>query len=181
MGTRGLYGFHKNGIDKLTYNHLGSYPDSLGKKIVEFCKCAGRDGMNSLFDHIELVSEDAKPTPKQIEYCMAHDLGVDGGDWYWTLRPNQGCPENWLPLLHVTKREIDLTVQRGGVIFQDVLSDWSIEPDATIHVWRFPESESEVMTSEFRFFMLGLLTKIKAGTIWKSPIFILGSLNDHQV
>ena len=52
MGTRGLYGFHKNGIDKLTYNHLGSYPDSLGKKIVEFCKCAGRDGMNSLFDHI---------------------------------------------------------------------------------------------------------------------------------
>ena len=29
--------------------------------------------------------------------------------------------------------------------------------------------------------MLGLLTKIKAGTIWKSPIFILGSLNDHQV
>lgn len=80
MGTRGLYGFHKNGIDKLTYNHLDSYPDSLGKKIVEFCKCAGRDGMNSLFDHIELVSEDAKPTQKQIEYCMAHDLGVDGGD-----------------------------------------------------------------------------------------------------
>lgn len=67
MGTRGLYGFHKNGIDKLTYNHLGSYPDSLGKKIVE--------------------------------YCMAHDLGVDGGDWYWTLRPNQGCPENWLPFI----------------------------------------------------------------------------------
>lgn len=70
MGTRGLYGFHKNGIDKLTYNHLDSYPDWLGKKIVEFCKCAGRDGMNSLFDHIELVSEDAKPTQKQIEYCM---------------------------------------------------------------------------------------------------------------
>lgn len=55
--------------------------------------------MNSLFDHIELVSEDAKPTQKQIEYCMAHDLGVDGGDWYWTLRPNQGCPENWLPFI----------------------------------------------------------------------------------
>lgn len=67
MGTRGLYGFHKNGIDKLTYNHLDSYPDWLGKKIVEF--------------------------------CMEHDLGVDGGDWYWTLRPNQGCPENWLPFI----------------------------------------------------------------------------------
>ena len=99
MSTRGLYGFHKNGIDKLTYNHLDSYPDWLGKKVVEFCKCAGRDGMNSLFDHIELVSEDAKPTPKQIEYCMEHDLGVDGGDWGWTLCPNQGCPENWLPFI----------------------------------------------------------------------------------
>lgn len=86
-----------------------------------------------------------------------------------------------LELLHVTKHEIDLTVQRGGVIFQDVLKDWSIEPDATIHVWRFPESESDVMTSEFSLFMLGLLAKIKAGTIWKSSLFILSSLSDHQV
>ena len=77
--------------------------------------------------------------------------------------------------------EIDLTVQRGGVIFQDVLKDWSIEPDATIHVWRFPESESDVMTSEFSLFMLGLLAKIKAGTIWKSSLFILSCLSDHQV
>ena len=73
------------------------------------------------------------------------------------------------------------TVQRGGVIFQDVLKDWSIEPDATIHVWRFPESESDVMTSEFSLFMLGLLAKIKAGTIWKSSLFILSCLSDHQV
>lgn len=86
-----------------------------------------------------------------------------------------------LELLHVTKHEIDLTVQRGGVIFQDVLKDWSIEPDATIHVWRFPESESDVMTSEFSLFMLGLLAKIKAGTIWKSSLFILSCLSDHQV
>ena len=86
-----------------------------------------------------------------------------------------------LELLHVTKHEIDLTVQRGGVIFQDVLKDWSIEPDATIHVWRFSESESDVMTSEFSLFMLGLLAKIKAGTIWKSSLFILSCLSDHQV
>lgn len=62
-----------------------------------------------------------------------------------------------------------------------ILKDWSIEPDATIHVWRFPESESDVMTSEFSLFMLGLLAKIKAGTIWKSSLFILSCLSDHQV
>lgn len=83
-----------------------------------------------------------------------------------------------IKLLHVTKREIGLTAQRGGAIFQDVLSDWSIEPDATIYVWRFPESESDVMTSEFRFFMLGLLTKIKTGAVRKSSLFILSDLLD---
>lgn len=115
--------------------------------------------------------------------CNISDGGFELYDPKFEIYFNSGITygADNLELLHVTKREIDLTVQRGGVIFQDVLSDWSIEPDATIHVWRFPESESEVMTSEFRFFMLGLLTKIKAGTIWKSPIFILGSLNDHQV
>lgn len=42
-------------------------------------------------------------------------------------------------------------------------------------------SESDVMTSEFSLFMLGLLAKIKAGTIWKSSLFILSCLSDHQV
>ena len=49
------------------------------------------------------------------------------------------------------------------------------------YVWRFSESESDVMTSEFSLFMLGLLAKIKAGTIWKSSLFILSCLSDHQV
>ena len=33
MGTRGLYGFHKNGIDKLTYNHLEAIPIGLGRRL----------------------------------------------------------------------------------------------------------------------------------------------------
>ena len=36
MGTRGLWGFRKDGKDKLTYNHFDSYPDCLGHTIVEF-------------------------------------------------------------------------------------------------------------------------------------------------
>ena len=115
--------------------------------------------------------------------CNISDGGFELYDPKFEIYFNSGITygADNLELLHVTKHEIDLTVQRGGVIFQDVLKDWSIEPDATIHVWRFPESESDVMTSEFSLFMLGLLAKIKAGTIWKSSLFILSSLSDHQV
>lgn len=115
--------------------------------------------------------------------CNISDGGFEVYDPKFEIYFNSGITggADNLELLHVTKREIDLTVQRGGVIFQDVLNDWSIEPDATIHIWRFPESESDVMTSEFRLFMLGLLAKIEAGSIWKSPIFILSSLSDQQV
>ena len=115
--------------------------------------------------------------------CNISDGGFELYDPKFEIYFNSGITygADNLELLHVTKHEIDLTVQRGGVIFQDVLKDWSIEPDATIHVWRFSESESDVMTSEFSLFMLGLLAKIKAGTIWKSSLFILSCLSDHQV
>jgi len=33
MGTRGAYGFRKNGIDKVTYNHFDSYPEQLGESL----------------------------------------------------------------------------------------------------------------------------------------------------
>ena len=38
MGTRGLYGFRKNGVDKTTYNHFDSYPDGLGADVIESLK-----------------------------------------------------------------------------------------------------------------------------------------------
>lgn len=93
--------------------------------------------------------------------CNISDGGFELYDPKFEIYFNSGITygADNLELLHVTKHEIDLTVQRGGVIFQDVLKDWSIEPDATIHVWRFSESESDVMTSEFSLFMLGLLAK----------------------
>ena len=46
MSTRGCYGFRKNGIDKLTYNHCDSYPDCLGKTMMEFCKKTSIKEMN---------------------------------------------------------------------------------------------------------------------------------------
>lgn len=97
MGTRGCYGFRKNGIDKLTYNHFDSYPDGLGETMVEFCKETSIAEMRKIFDRIILIREDSKPTSKQIEECIAY---YDGNvseqrpeDWYCLLRDAQGNPD----------------------------------------------------------------------------------------
>lgn len=96
MGTRGLYGIRKNGIDKAAYNHYDSYPDWLGKKVVEFCASNNADKLEKFFDSIELVDEGSTPMHEQIEYCIAHgyfDEAVSTGskeDWYCLLRNLQG-------------------------------------------------------------------------------------------
>lgn len=94
MGTRGCYGFRKNGIDKLTYNHFDSYPDCLGHDIVQFCKETSIEEMNEIFDRIVLVDEDSNPTAEQIEECMEYYNGAVGhettNDWYCLLREAQG-------------------------------------------------------------------------------------------
>ena len=99
MGTRGCYGFRKNGIDKLTYNHYDSYPDYLGKIMVNFCKETSLDEMNEIFDRLILVDEGGKPTPEQIEECKKY---YDGSvsrqtpeDWYCLLRNAQGEPKEY--------------------------------------------------------------------------------------
>lgn len=68
MYTKGLYGIRKNKIDKCTYNHYDSYPESLGMHIITFCKNYSLEEMNRLYDKIELVG-DEPPTSDQIEYC----------------------------------------------------------------------------------------------------------------
>lgn len=94
MGTRGCYGFRKNGIDKLTYNHYDSYPDYLGKIVVTFCKETSLDEMNEIYDRLILVNENDKPTQEQIEECKRYYNGdvscKTPEDWYCLLRNAQG-------------------------------------------------------------------------------------------
>lgn len=96
MGTRGLYGFRKNGIDKTTYNHFDSYPDYLGNIMVEFCQKTSIAEMNEIFDRIVLVEEGSEPTKRQILECMEfYDGSVSNQtpeDWYCLLRNAQGNP-----------------------------------------------------------------------------------------
>lgn len=96
MGTRGLYGFRKNGEDKTTYCHYDSYPDGLGRSMIEFIQEYGLD-LNDIYKRIILVDEDSKPTERQIKECKnLADLSVSEKsleDWYCLLRNAQGNPK----------------------------------------------------------------------------------------
>jgi len=93
MGTRGVFGFHKNGVDKIAYNHYDSYPTGLGDLVKEFVT-KHSDDMNKIFNRIEMVDENSKPTPEQIEECREFsDIGVGEQsmtDWYCLLYKAQG-------------------------------------------------------------------------------------------
>ena len=94
MGTRGCYGFYKNGVTKATYNHFDSYIGGLGKDILDFVENTSIPIMNKIFDKIELVREDDIPTIEQIENCQKYtDLDVSNKsimDFYCLLRNAQG-------------------------------------------------------------------------------------------
>lgn len=94
MGTRGCYGFYKDGVTKATYNHFDSYIEGLGKDILDFIGNTSIPIMNKIFDKIELVREDDIPTIEQIENCQKYtDLDVSNKsimDFYCLLRKAQG-------------------------------------------------------------------------------------------
>lgn len=96
MGTRGLYGFRKGGVDKTTYNHWDSYPDYLGDAVAKLCTAHTPEQFSSFFDRITLVKEGGKPTPEQIAYCQSRgwcDLTVStrqAEDLYCLIRNLQG-------------------------------------------------------------------------------------------
>lgn len=94
MGTRGCYGFYKDGVTKATYNHFDSYIEGLGKDILDFIGNTSIPKMNSIFNKIELVRENSIPTIEQIENCQDFtDLSVSSQniiDFYCLLRKAQG-------------------------------------------------------------------------------------------
>lgn len=95
MGTRGTYGFRKNGVDKLTYNHYDSYPSGLGGDVLQFINNCSLQELHDIYDRIILVEElDETPTEEQIEECKQYaDTSVATQsitNWYCLLRNAQG-------------------------------------------------------------------------------------------
>lgn len=102
MGTRGLYGIRKGGVDKATYNHFDSYPSQLGDHFTRFCAALGADGLSKLFDRIELVDQVEKPMSDQEAYC------VERG---WS---NSDAPESWYDSLRLLQGDFDAYLAAAG-------------------------------------------------------------------
>lgn len=94
MGTRGAYGFFKDGINKVSYNHFDSYPSGLGAEVMEFIKATPDDQLGEVFSSIVMVNENDMPTVEQIDQCKKFaNLNVGSqriDDWYCLLREAQG-------------------------------------------------------------------------------------------
>lgn len=100
MGTRGAFGFYKNGENKITYNHYDSYPDGLGEDLVNELRSTTVEQLNAAFERIQLVNETDTPTREQIQHCKPWtNLGVSNQseeDWYCLLRNAQGSIQPYL-------------------------------------------------------------------------------------
>lgn len=96
MGTRGLTGFRRNGVDKLHYQQYDSYPDGVGLDILYELKRTdvSIDEIRDIFDSIIMVNLNEKPTKEQQDECSEYtDFGVSENskdDWYCLLRKAQG-------------------------------------------------------------------------------------------
>lgn len=93
MGTRGLYGFIKGGVEKVTYNHFDSDPPFLGSKVTDFIKQLTDEKLERMFDNIVLVKGDAVPSKDELTYIKdsGQDLGMlNGKIWYDVIRGSQG-------------------------------------------------------------------------------------------
>jgi hypothetical protein len=58
MGTRGAIGFIKNDVEKIAYNHSGSYPDWLGKHFLKYIESKTLEKLDNVFESITFIDED---------------------------------------------------------------------------------------------------------------------------
>jgi len=96
MGTRGAWGFHKDGETIATYNHFDSYPTGLGEEIKRFIQNNSIDKIDKIASELHPVQADETPTPEEAENLSGYrNENVNGGanEWYNLLREAQGNPQ----------------------------------------------------------------------------------------
>lgn len=92
MSTRGVYGFIKNGVEKIGYNHCDSYICELGANIAKFISETTKEEMKEIFEKIILVDDNTEVTDEQIKKCEKwfQPMGYGEKSWYNLLRSAQG-------------------------------------------------------------------------------------------
>ena len=124
MGTRGAYGFHVNGKDKVTYNHFDSYPSGLGADVVRFIQETDDAELERIANKIVLVDEGGRPTGRQVVQCSdagTVNLGVSEQsleDWYCLLRNAQGD-------LNVYKGDLPYMIDSASFLSDSLFCEWA--------------------------------------------------------
>ena len=99
MGTRGAFGFHVNGVDKVGYNQFDSYPSGKGVEVLAFLRKTLESpsveaGVKALAADLKVVSGKKKPTPAQRNALKKwSNTDVSTGklvEWYVLLRETHG-------------------------------------------------------------------------------------------
>lgn len=105
MSTRGSYGFYKDGVSKLTYNHFDSYPSGLGQNVLNFIKCTDDKSLENICDSIQLVEDDNYPSAAELLTLKKLGYGTEYRDealkWFEIIGPHTG----------------DLSAYSNGLIF----------------------------------------------------------------
>lgn len=136
MSTRGAWGIDSGGEYIVIYNHMDSYPDDLGREVIELTK-QGVD-WSSLAGKIIIGASTRKPSEEVIEYYKEVGLideDYDVKDWYDLLHRIQKPTEYFLRepdlfhVLNVSKGwlEDSLSCEYGYIINLDenVLEYWA--------------------------------------------------------
>lgn len=97
MGTRGFISFIIDGEEKTAYNHLDSYPEELGLRVLRWAQGADREKAAALARALRVVSPNEAPTPADLVQLLdyyAPDVGgeVEWPTWYQLLHGTQGDP-----------------------------------------------------------------------------------------
>ena len=97
MSTRGAVGFRVRGIDKITYNHSSSDPESLGESIVRWCRDVDdwKSVKKAVMDMKKAKSQ--SPTDDELlDLCirLGKEYPSTSLKWYNLLRDTQGDPSS---------------------------------------------------------------------------------------
>ncbi|MDR1639754.1 MAG: hypothetical protein LBT59_08685 [Clostridiales bacterium] len=127
MSTRALYGFKRNGVEKISSCESDGYPWSLGVQMLTFCRNSNPEEIGRLFDKIEMV-----PFGESID-------GKELLDLPWDLVSMSQRSEEWY--MNSYDYEDDLNYLYSYIINLDTerLERWDMDLDTDF----FPASPSE--------------------------------------